>query len=76
MLEYLDLSGSQVTDAGLVKLAELFTLDTLCLHQTMVTPDGVEMLKASLPNCEIYFSPPFGEANSNSPFAGADTVGQ
>ena len=52
-LEYLNLYGTQVTDAGLGELEGLKNLRAIYLWQTKVTPEGVESLKKALPQCEI-----------------------
>lgn len=44
-LQFLDLSGSQVTDAGMAHLAGLTTLQTLVLNHTRVTDQGLAELK-------------------------------
>ena len=45
-LSKLDLSGTNVTDAGLDSLLRLEGLTTLGLSRTKVTPEGVARLKA------------------------------
>jgi hypothetical protein len=52
-LQYLDLYGTKVTDAGLVHLAGLSRLDSLNLYCTHVTEKGVENLQRALPSCKI-----------------------
>ena len=52
-LHTLDLSGNQVTDAGLVHLEELTKLDLLMLGNTKVTDEGVKKLQQALPDCVI-----------------------
>ena len=49
-LRYLDLTNTQVTDAGLVHLAGLTKLEELVLDGTQVTDAGVEELKRKLPS--------------------------
>jgi len=49
----LNIYGTAVTDAGLEKLNDMKTLESLYLWQTKTTPEGIEKLKASLPNCKI-----------------------
>ena len=48
-----DLSSTRVTDAGLVHLQELPSLEVLDLRVTQVTVTGVKELRAALPKCEI-----------------------
>ncbi|MFN3151704.1 hypothetical protein [Bremerella sp.] len=53
-LKHLDISGNpEVTDAGLVHLASIKSLQVLRLFDTKVTKQGVEKLQAELPECEI-----------------------
>ena len=47
-LQSLDLSETQVTDAGLLHLEALRNLQDLTLQQTAVTETGVDRLKAAL----------------------------
>ena len=49
----LDLSRTQVTDAGLKHLAGLTNLQSLHLHNTQVTDAGVAKLRTALPACDI-----------------------
>lgn len=51
----LDLSRTKISDAGLVHLKGLTSLTYLNLSATEVTKEGVEELKAALPNCQIFF---------------------
>lgn len=53
----LDLSGQQITE--LEKLTELTALNKLNLRDTGITIEQYDMLKAALPDCEIYWSVPF-----------------
>ena len=53
-LEDLDLTGSPVTDAGLVHLEKLTSLRWLKLWQTQVTDVGVKRLQRALPKAKIY----------------------
>ena len=50
----LDLSNSDITDAGLKHLAGLTALEWLNLDGTGITDAGIKDLRASLPNCHIY----------------------
>ncbi len=45
---------TQVTDAGLVHLKGLTSLETLWLIGTQVTDAGVQDLQKALPNCQIF----------------------
>ncbi len=45
--------GSRITDAGLVHLAGLTSLEVLHLDDTQITDAGVAKLKEVLPDCEI-----------------------
>ena len=49
-----NLSHTQVTDAGLVHLAGLTNLEVLYLYGTQVTDAGLDELRKALPNCKIY----------------------
>ncbi|WDI42394.1 hypothetical protein [Bremerella sp. P1] len=44
-----------ITDAGLVHLASIKSLEELGLQGTGVTQEGVDKLQAELPNCEIFW---------------------
>ena len=52
-LQTLILSGSNITDAGLVHLKGMTELQWLSLRKTEITDAGVSGLKESLPICEI-----------------------
>jgi len=52
-LEWLSLTGTQITHAGLVEVAKLQKLEGLFLDDTKVTKAGVAELKKALPNCKI-----------------------
>jgi hypothetical protein len=54
-LEWLNLYGTQVTDAGLMKLKELGNLQKIYLWQSKATAEGAKALKADLPGLEIIF---------------------
>lgn len=49
-LDNLNLSGTQVTDAGLVYLQELPRLRYIYVDNTQVTSEGLEEFKSNLPN--------------------------
>ena len=54
-LESLDLSQTQITDDGLVRLAELKGISYLALRGCPdVTDEGVERLRKALPGCKVY----------------------
>jgi hypothetical protein len=55
-IKFLNLGGTQVTDAGIVQLKELTSLKTLRILDTQVTDAGVEDLKKALPQCDIISS--------------------
>jgi len=48
-----DLNGTQVTDAGLVHLKGMTTLEELRLYYTRITGAGIAELGRALPNCKI-----------------------
>ena len=52
-LAYLDLSETQIADAGLDDLKGLTNLAFLDLREAQVTDEGVKKLQQALPNCEI-----------------------
>jgi Leucine-rich repeat (LRR) protein len=52
-LSYLDVGGTQVTDAGLNDLKELKNLSSLYLGRTQVTNAGIDELRKALPKCKI-----------------------
>ena len=52
-LRTLDLTFTQVTDAGLKDLAGLKSLRALDLSDTRVTRTGLKELRKALPRCEI-----------------------
>jgi hypothetical protein len=52
-LESLDLSATQVTDAGLVNLEGMSQLRSLDLRGAHVTESGVTRLQKALPSCTI-----------------------
>ncbi len=52
-LEYINLYGTGVMDAAMVHIAPIKTLTAIYLWQTAVTPEGVALLKSSLPDAEI-----------------------
>jgi hypothetical protein len=51
----LNLYGTQVTDAGLMKLKGLVNLQKIYLWQSKATAEGAKALKADLPGLEIVF---------------------
>lgn len=52
-LRMLNLSGTPVTDTGLVHLKGLKSLERLMLDYTKVTPAGVAKLRKALPDAKI-----------------------
>ena len=54
-LEWLNLYGTQVTDAGLMKLKGLGNLKKVYLWQSKATADGAKALKVELPSLEVIF---------------------
>ena len=54
-LVHLDVSLTQITDAGLEHLEGLTKLEWLSLIDTQVTPEGVKKLKKALPECVILY---------------------
>jgi hypothetical protein len=52
-LEQLLLRGTEISDAGLLQLTGLSNLKYVALGRTAVTPDGVDVLKAAIPNLEF-----------------------
>jgi len=52
-LKDLGLSGTKITDTGLVHLEGLTKLTYLGLNATKVTDPGVKKLQQALPKCEI-----------------------
>ena len=53
-VETLDLSRTQVSDAGLEHLKGLTSLTALDLSGTQVTDEGVEALKAAIPGLRVF----------------------
>ncbi len=54
-LEFLDLSGTKITDTGLAALKQLSSLRELGLHRTHISDEGINDLRRSIPNCKIYY---------------------
>ena len=52
-MQDIGLSGTQVTDAGLVHLKGLTALRWIELSGSKVTPEGIERLRKSLPNAQV-----------------------
>ena len=52
-LEYLNLYGSQVTDAGLANAQPIQSLTKLYLWQTLVTPQGAQALRDARPDMTV-----------------------
>lgn len=53
-LEVLNLTGTQVGDAGLQHLAGLTGLKRVYAAHTNITENGVQQLNQSLPDCQVY----------------------
>jgi Leucine Rich repeat len=53
-LQFLDLTGTRVTDAGLAHLKGLTQLRELDLSKTRVTKTGLAELRKALPNAFVY----------------------
>ncbi|MHC4401523.1 MAG: hypothetical protein ACYTG0_17765 [Planctomycetota bacterium] len=53
----IDLSDTDVTDADLVALEGLSSLQTLRLYRTAVTKKAVNRLQRALPDCRVQWSP-------------------
>jgi hypothetical protein len=53
-LEWLMLSGDEVTDSSIPHLERLTHLKALLLRGTKVTVEGSEKLQRVLPNCKVY----------------------
>ena len=51
----LNLDGSKITDAGLVKLASLEKMRWVGLARSEVTDAGVKKLSKSLPDCNVLY---------------------
>lgn len=51
---HLDLAGTPITDAGLVHVQGLKSLQSIDLRGTHVTSDGVQRLRQALPNCLVF----------------------
>ena len=52
-LQDLTLTGTEVTDVGLVYLKELTKLQDLDVAETQVTNEGVDKLREALPKCVV-----------------------
>lgn len=56
-LRELDLRRTGVTDACIYTVVQLPSLGKLLLNDTRVTPNGIQRLRDSLPDCEIPTGP-------------------
>lgn len=54
-LEELRLAATAISDEGLIHLLSLQKLSYLDISETAVSEEGIELLEASLPNCQIGF---------------------
>src|SRR5262249_25386999 len=52
-LEFLDLAGTRISDAGLVHLERLKSLRRLLIRSTRVRKAGVERLRRASPNLDV-----------------------
>jgi hypothetical protein len=52
-LKRLDISFSNVSDAGVASLTKMRSLEYLSLAGTRITPAGIQRLKQNLPQCNI-----------------------
>ena len=52
-LEYLNLYDTKISDTSLEHITAVKTLTAVYLWQTAVTPEGISMLRAALPDAEI-----------------------
>ncbi len=56
-LSYLSIIAPEVTDTGLILLAEMPNLTFVELISTAVTAEGVDQLRAALPQCDVHVYP-------------------
>jgi hypothetical protein len=54
-LQELTLDHTEVTDKGVPALQTIGNLKSLDLYHTQVTEEGFKQLRASLPECEIFW---------------------
>ena len=66
----LDLSGTNLTDMGLMELVPLEQLDYLNLQDTRVTQEGIEAFKSASPSFTVIDIEPEGEARHIQKFLG------
>ncbi len=52
-LDTIFLGGTQITDAGFLKLKAMGQLTRIYIPNTGITEKAIQELKRSLPNCEI-----------------------
>ena len=52
-LEYLNLYGTKVTDAGLEQLKNLKNLKKVYVWQSAVTAEGMQKMRDAIPGCEV-----------------------
>ena len=60
-LDWLDLTGAPITDAGLKHLKGLKRLRSIMLIDTAVTEEGAKRLHEALPNAHIFYGPTAGK---------------
>jgi hypothetical protein len=56
-LKTLDLSRTNVSDAGIEEIAKLKSLEFLDVSETSVTEQGVEELQLAAPKCRVFWRP-------------------
>ena len=56
-LTHLYLTSTSITDRGMLHLHSLASLEYLAIEDTKVTPEAVESIKQSLPNCRVSSGP-------------------
>ncbi|MGI9242648.1 MAG: ribonuclease inhibitor, partial [Verrucomicrobiales bacterium] len=52
-LDWINLYGTQVSDAGLPDLAKIRSLKTMYFYKSKVTPDGLGKLRVAFPQAKI-----------------------
>ena len=54
-LEHLGIGSCGITDACLAALGSLKQLEQLSIRKTRMTPQGIDKLRADLPNTKVHF---------------------
>jgi hypothetical protein len=70
-LDFINLFGTEVSDAGLASLAGIKTLRNVYLYETKVTDAGVAKLKTALPQAQVV-----SNVTMPQPQAGGDSKGK